>query len=137
VDDDRFVNVRKLAAFDLYFRKPRFILLEFGFVVFGIGALGFISVFLGLARSALATGIGVYLMLLGLDYVPLLAYAVLIYRRGSAKREIEKELRNETHYRTKYGMQQVLVMVPLVIPALAAYQAIKKENPADAANPSS
>jgi hypothetical protein len=126
VEREGFINVRKLAAFDLYFRGSRFILVEFAFGVFGLGALGFLSVFLGLTKSALATGIGLYLLLLGVDYVPLLVYGIGIARKGSAKREVEAELADEAYFRKKYGVQQTLLMVPLFIPSLALSQELRK-----------
>jgi hypothetical protein len=126
VSGDRFIKVRKLAAFDLYFRRPSLTLLEFAFAVFGFGTLGFVAVFLGLTRSVLAAGIGVYLLFLGIDYAPLLAYGILILRRSSPKEELGEELDDIPHFRRKYGIQQTLLMVPLVIPALAVTQELRK-----------
>lgn len=121
-EEERVINVRKLAAFDLYFRRQSFTVAEFAFAVFGFGTLGFLAVFLGLTRSLIATGIGAYLFLLGVDYVPLLVYGILIVRRSSAKLELSEELKDVDHFRTKYGVQQTLLMVPLVIPVLAVIQ---------------
>jgi hypothetical protein len=126
VERDGFINVRKLAAFDLYFRGSSFILVEFAFGVFGLGALGFFSVFFGLTKSALATGIGIYLLLLGVDYIPLLLYGIGIARRNSAKKEVEAELADEAYFRRKYGVQQTLLMVPLLIPLLALSQELRE-----------
>lgn len=122
MEGERLINVRKLAALDLYYRGSRFILFEFGFVVFGIGSLGFLSVILGLTKSGVATAIGVYLLCLGIDYIPLLVYGIVIARKGSAKMEIASELADETHFRRKYGVQQALLMVPLFIALLALSQ---------------
>jgi hypothetical protein len=36
----RVINVRKLAALDIVFHGPKFILIEFGLGVFGCAALG-------------------------------------------------------------------------------------------------
>jgi len=132
VSDERFINVRKLAAFDLYFRRPVLVLVEFAFGVFGIGALGFVAVVFGLARSATAVAIGVYLLFLGIDYAPLLVYALMIMRKGSAKSELQTELADLGRYRVKYGVQQVLLMVPLFIPMLALSQELR--SPRRAAN---
>jgi hypothetical protein len=125
VGGERFINVRKLAALDLYYRGSRFILFEFGFVVFGIGSLGFLSVILDLTQSAVATAIGVYLLCLGVDYVPLLVYGIVIARRGSAKTEIALELADEARFRRKYGVQQALLMVPLFMAMLALSQELR------------
>lgn len=129
--DERFINIRKLAAFDLHFRNPRTVLFEFGFVVFGIGGLGVAALALGLAKSFFATAIGVYLVFLAVDYLPLLVYGAAIMKRHSAKLEIQEELRNEQYFRRKYGVQQSLLMVPLVVPVLAASQEVGKHPKAD------
>lgn len=122
----RFINVRKLAAFDVHFRGARLIVVEFAFGVFGIGALGVVGVVFGLSRSVFAVGIGVYLLFLSVDYLPLLVYSVSIARAASAKDEIREELADFQHSRTKYGVQQMLLLVPLFIPALAVSQKIDK-----------
>ena len=125
---ERFINIRKLAAFDIYYRNASVVLVEFGFGVFGIGALGFFAIFEGLAKSLLAATIGAYLLLLATDYAPLLIYAVLIARNSSPREELEVELANEVYFRRKYGIQQVLLMVPLVIPVLAIFQEMRGTN---------
>lgn len=136
VGQDRFINVRKLAAFDLYFRRSRFVLLEFGFAVFGLGGLGVLVLLLGLARSFAAVAIGVYLVLLAIDYVPLLGYGIAISRRASSKEELRAELTNEEYFRRKYGVQQTLLMVPLVIPLLALVQELRDKTRSRTSNAS-
>jgi hypothetical protein len=117
----RFINVRKLAALDLLFRGSSAIpLAEFSFVVFLMGGLGVFSL---LSRHALwIQAIGVYLVFLGLDYFPLLIYGLMIAVAGSAKKEAEPEASDPRIYKGKYGVQQALVLVPLVIPVLALMQ---------------
>ncbi len=118
----RFIDVRKLAALDLHFRGTRIILVEFGLGVFGIGALGLVALLFGGLKSPFIIGLGVYLLLLGVDYAPLLVYGVSMARSGTAQEEIREELADFAHSRWKYGLQQTLLMVPLFIPALALWQ---------------
>ena len=42
------INVRKLAALDIVFHGPKFILIEFALGVFGCAALGLFSTYFGL-----------------------------------------------------------------------------------------
>jgi hypothetical protein len=127
VSGGRFINVRKLAAIDLHFRGSSFILLEFGFVVFFFGGIGLYAL-LSAKESLAAHAIGAYLVLLAIDYLPLLVYGIAIAKAGSASVEAEPEASDPSVYKRKYGVQQVLLLVPLVIPALAILQAAKHEN---------
>lgn len=123
--EPRFINVRKLAAIDLVFRGTGFILIEFAFTVALAGALGtFMLVrslgamppsMLGIAAAVVAYGIG-------LNYVPLLLYAMDIVRRKSARAEVATELAQRNVYARKYGVQQFLLVVPLAMLILAAIQ---------------
>jgi hypothetical protein len=124
---ERFINVRKLAAFDIYFRGPGRTLFEFGFAVFVFGALGAVATIVGV-RSHLVVGVGVYLVLLAADYAPLFAYSVAIFRGSSAKQELAAELADLEHSRVKYGLQRILLLVPLLIPLLAAAQELARRD---------
>jgi hypothetical protein len=72
------INVRRLAALDLQFLGPKIILTEFGLGVLGPIALGILTMRAGLHRfhSARMMAFGVYLLLLGINYVPLLLHAI-------------------------------------------------------------
>ena len=130
METERFINVRKLAAIDIVYRGPRTILLEFGFGVFFLGVLGFAFLVFVHQRTTETTAIGAYLLLLGLNYIPLLAYSVSIAMRGSAKAEVAFELAHGNVYRRKYGVQQALILVPLAIPLLTLVQEARKPAPA-------
>ena len=88
------IDVRKLAAIDLHFLGPRIILAEFGLGVPIMLALGILSLRVGLFRTHALWQItlGVYLLLLGLNYIPMLWCAVDIARRGTAVTELGDEL---------------------------------------------
>src|SRR5215472_12349054 len=91
-----FINIRKLAALDIVFHGPKFILIEFALGVFGCAALGLFSVYYGLlhgpVHSPLAIILGCYLLGVALNYVPLLLYAISIVRQKSAHQEAAYEL---------------------------------------------
>ena len=58
--------------------------------------------------------LGVYLILLGINYVPMLVYAVAISKRGSALAEMGDELADQRRAMAKYRRQSVL-LVPLML----------------------
>lgn len=120
--EQRFIVVKKLAALDLVYRGERRTILEFGFGVFFLGVVGLAFLLLARDKTVVTTAIGVYLIFLGLNYVPLLAYSVSMAVKKSARREVESELADQEKYRRKYGTQQLLVLVPLAIDVLAISQ---------------
>lgn len=125
--ESRFINVRKLTALDLAFHPAWLILTEFAFAVTLGGALGIFV----LVRAASAFGIvvGVVLLAVGLNYVPLLLYAIAIQRRQSARAEVAAELAQRNVYARKYGVQQALLLVPLAIVLLALSQEWRRRAP--------
>jgi hypothetical protein len=125
-----FINIRKLAALDIAFHGPKFILIEFALGVFGCAALGLFSMYFGLFHgpnpSLFAVIIGCFLLLIALNYVPLLIYAISIVRHKSAHQEVAYELEHRDKYAGKYLRQSALLLIPLAIPALAVYQELQK-----------
>lgn len=127
--EPRWINVRKLVALDLAFRGTWFILIEFAFAVALGVALGvFVLVrTLGVgAPSLFGIIVGLLLLGVGLNYVPLLIYAIVIVRRKSARAEVAAELAQRNIYAHKYGVQQFLLVVPLAIPLLAIGQELRQ-----------
>lgn len=126
----RFINVRKLVALDLAFRGAWFILIEFAFAVALGGALGAFVLVRALGTSPAPSGFGIIvgalLLAVGLNYVPLLLYAIAIVRRKSARAEVAAELAERNVYAHKYGVQQFLLVVPLAIPILAITQELRQ-----------
>ena len=122
VGTERFINVRKLAALDIVYRGERRILLEFGFGVFFLGLVGIAFLLFAHQRTPLTTGIGTYLLFLGVNYVPLFVYAISISLKKSARKDVAYELAHEDIFRKKYGVQQTLILVPLAVVLLAAVQ---------------
>jgi hypothetical protein len=79
--DGKVINVRKLVALDIVLHGPKFILTEFGVGTPTILAVGLWLVFTN------AFLLGLYLFFTGINYVPLLIYAIVIAR---AKRQTWK-----------------------------------------------
>jgi hypothetical protein len=120
--EGRIINVRKLVALDITLHGPRFILAEFGVgtpVILGVGLL--------LLEYGDPEFLGLYLLLTGVNYLPLLAYAVMISRAGTARMEVEDDLARDKHYVRKYSVQQLLIFVPFAILLLAAIQQLRNQ----------
>ena len=111
------IDFRKLAAVDIVFLGSRFILVEFSIGVFGSLALGVFTII----RSHSAGGIafGSYLLAVGINYVPLLLYAIRLVRLSSASAEIAEEPAEKRSLFRKYRRQSLLLLVPLAVPILA------------------
>ena len=127
-----FINIRKLAALDIAFHGPKFILIEFALGVFGCAALGLFSRYFGLFHgpnhSLFAVIMGCFLLWIALNYVPLLIYAISIVRHKSAQQEVAYELDHKDKYARKYTLQSALLLIPLAVPALAVYQERQKRS---------
>ena len=127
---DTMINIRKLAALDIAFHGPKFILVEFALGVFGCAALGLFSLYFGLFHgpnhSLFSILLGCFLLWIALNYVPLLIYAISIARHNSVQQEVAYELEHKDIYAKKYAIQSTLLLVPLVVPALAVYQEMQK-----------
>lgn len=126
------IKVRKLAALDIVFHGPKFILIEFALGVIGCAALGLFSIYFGLLHgpdhSLFAVILGCYLLLIALNYVPLLFYAMSIVRHQSANQEVAYELEHRDKYAGKYMRQSTLLLIPLAVPTLAVYQELQKRS---------
>lgn len=115
--------VRKLVALDIALHGRRFIMLEFG-----VGTPAILAVGLFLITYPASYLLGLYLLLVGLNYVPLLTYAILIVRKNSAHEETEDGLTRDRHYVRRYGTQQLLILVPFAVVVLALVQELWGQN---------
>jgi hypothetical protein len=126
------INIRKLAALDIVFHGPKFILIEFALGVFGCAALGFFSMYFGIFHgpnySLFAVIMGCFLLWVALNYVPLLIYAISIVRHNSAFQEVAFELAHKDKYAGKYMFQSLMLLIPLAVPALAISQEMQKRS---------
>lgn len=114
------MNARKLAAIDIVFLGSKLIIAEFASGVLLCAALGTFVLFRG--HSIWQLILGLYLISLGINYVPMLIYAVAITRRRSARAEIGGELEEQHRAVTKYRRESILLLVPLLVPILALAQ---------------
>lgn len=128
--DHAIINIRKLVALDIVFHGPKLIVAEFAFAVFvtvGIALViavpGFFSGHFSLNQILWSS----YILCIGLNYVPLLLYAISIVQRGSAQEEAALELAQRERYARKYTRQSFLLLLPLVVPILAVYQEWQKQ----------
>jgi hypothetical protein len=120
--DGKVINVRKLVALDIVLHGPKFILTEFGVGPPTILAVGLWLVFTN------AFLLGLYLFFTGINYVPLLIYAIVIARGKTANLEVTQDLERDKHFNRKYSTQQLMIFIPFAILILAIAQAyfIKK-----------
>jgi len=115
------INIRKLAAVDMAWLGTRVIVAEYALGVVLPLTLGLLSIRAGLFGLPLVgweTVLGVWLVCISVNYIPLFIYAVLIARAGTAKVEGQPEL----VHATRYGIQQVIILIPLLVVMLALVQ---------------
>ncbi|HEX9069036.1 MAG TPA: hypothetical protein VF807_09725 [Ktedonobacterales bacterium] len=126
---ERIINVRRLAALDIALHGAPLILVEFGAAV-AIGAAGGVwltstAIPVSQGTALLRLVFGAYLLCVAINYVPLLLYGIAVARRGSARQEAAAELaEKDGRSARRYGTQSLLLILPLVIPALALVQEI-------------
>ena len=118
----RFINFRKLVALDILLHGRLFIVVEFGLGTAFLFVLGFQQVVVGLGGLYLSLAVGLYLVFTGVNYVPLLAYAIVISKNNSAEEEAESEVQNKS----EYNRQQFLVFVPVLVSLLAVKQELDR-----------
>ena len=99
------LNPRKLAAIDIVFLGARLIIAEYAIGVLVAPALGVFTLLR--AGSYWQLVLGLYLILLGINYVPMLAYALAISKGQSAQAEISDELSDKRRAMAKYRRQSL------------------------------
>jgi hypothetical protein len=113
-------DIRRLAAIDIVFLGYKFVFAEYAFgVVFSI-ALGLFVLLRG--HSVGQVALGAYLLCLGMNYVPMLAYTISIARKENALLELGDELVDKRAAMSKYRRISLLLLVPLVVPFFAITQ---------------
>ncbi len=115
------IEIRKLAAVDLAWLGARIIVGEYALGIVLPLALGCLSLRAGFALPDVwnrQTVFGVWLVAIAANYVPLFLYALSIARTGSVQAEGLPEIKNAR----RYGVQQVMILVPLAVVILAVWQ---------------
>jgi hypothetical protein len=115
------ISIRKLAAVDMAWLGTRIILVEYALGIILPLILGVISIRSGFSSSVFSTweaASGLWLVSIATNYVPLFIYAVLLAKGGTVKAEGEPEL---AHAR-RYGVQQIIILVPFLVVILALAQ---------------
>jgi len=118
------INVRRLAALDLAVLGPALILSEFALGVVGPAALGTLT--LRRSHSAGGTLFGRYLLLLGVNYIPLLCHAVDLWRHGTAEAEIADEPGDRREVFRRYRRQSLFLLIPILVPVVALVQELQR-----------
>jgi hypothetical protein len=115
------IDPRKLAAIDIAFLGCKFTITEFGTAAFLCPALGVFVLYRG--HSPWQIALGLYLISLGMNYLPMLLYAVAITRSRSARAELGEELDDKGRAMRKYRRQSLFLLVPLFVVAVALREA--------------
>ena len=115
------INVRKLVAVDMVWLGARVIVAEYALGIVLPLALGVLSIRAGLSGVVPVTWevvLGFWLVAIAANYIPLFIYALLIARGGTVKEEGQPELAHAK----RYGVQQVIILVPFLVVILALVQ---------------
>lgn len=115
------IKVRKLAAVDMAWLGTRLILAEYALGIVLPLALGVYFIRAGGFNAGVwgeETILGLWLIGIATNYIPLFVYAVLIARAGTVKTEGQPELAHAK----RYGLQQVVILVPFLVVILAIIQ---------------
>jgi hypothetical protein len=121
------LDARKLAAVDISFLGARLIVTEFAVGVFGPLALGALT--LHKSHSGGGVVLGLYLLFIGVNYVPLLFHAIDLARHGTAREEIADEVADKRSMFRKYRRQSLLLLVPLIVPLSACFRRHASRSP--------
>lgn len=113
------INFKKLAAIDVALLGSKLIVTEFACGMLFSVALGIFS--LVRAHSLWQTMVGAYLILLGINYVPMLAYALAVGNSENARVEMGSELTEKRVAMSKYRRQSLFLLVPLAVPIFAIF----------------
>ena len=115
------INIRKLAAVDLAWLGAKVIVTEYSLGVSLPFLLGLVLLRRSLSSAnplSWITLVGIWLVAIAINYVPLLTYAILITQAGTAKAEGQSEI----VHATRYSVQHSIILVPLLVVSLALWQ---------------
>lgn len=121
------IEIRKLAAADMAWAGPRKIFAEYLIGIVLPLVLGLFSLRAGLSGEPFTwqTLLGVWLLGIGANYVPMALHAFDLLRRD----RVETEGRPEIAHARRYGTQQVMLIVPFLVVVIAIAQARARRSP--------
>ncbi len=120
------LNLRQLAAADMVLHGPRLVVTEFAAGLLLPAVLGLLSLFW--RRGGLHTVFGVYLLLLALNYLPLLVFSLRIGTRERAVREAADLLQDRPAL-IRLSRQSLLLVIP-ILPLVFLMLALLQKDPA-------
>ncbi len=109
-------HFRKLAAIDIAFLGFKVILAEFLCGVLLSAALGFFVLLRSHSRWQFA--LGIYLIGLGINYVPMVFFVLSIGGKENARAELASELIDPCTAMAKYRRLSLLLLLPFLVPVL-------------------
>ncbi len=112
------IPLRKLAAIDIVFLGPKLIMAEFAAGVILSVAIGIFI--LARSHSNGSIALGIYFLSLGMNYVPMICYALQIRNRENAAAILGAELAKKREAMSKYRRVSLILLVPILPCALAA-----------------
>ena len=118
------IQIRKLAAVDMAWLGSRVIVVEYlaGIVLpLALGVLTLRSTLSSFTLFTWQTLLGIWLVTIAANYIPLFLYAVSIIRRGTVEAEGKPEIKNAR----RYGLQQVMILVPFLVVVVALIQEVR------------
>ena len=119
------LDVRKLVALDIAFLGARVIVAEYAAGIVICACLGVLSLNQWLRAGSHGINwqvvLGVALLWIALNYVPLFIHAADLARRGTAREEVGLELGNMKTARS-YSWRQLWILVPLAVVVLDVAQ---------------
>ena len=121
MNEETSFNPRKLAAIDIALLGPKAIIGEFAGGVLLCAALGAFVLLRG-HGSIPQLLLGLYLISLGINYVPMLIYAMAIGGKNNAWEELGDELADKREAMKKYRRQSLFLLVPLAVPIFGLAQ---------------
>lgn len=120
------LNVTRLAELDMAWHGPRFIVWEFGLGVVGPAALGVLSLRYTLGHGLSITSwpglLGLELVAIALNYVPLFAIALRLRQDKSRLQAIRSDIETDSAEARSYGFRQLWLLAPGAVMLFALSQ---------------
>lgn len=114
------IEIRKLAALEVLFLGPKLVLAEYVCGVFLSAVLGVFVLMRG--QTLWQSLLGIYLICIGLNYLPLLLQAFALRDRNAAREVIGNELADTRQTFSRYRSQSLLLLVPLLVAIIGVSQ---------------